>query len=82
MMNSSSDDWETYLDPVLFAINTSCHTTTKASPFLMMFGRQPRFPLETERVGENTEISDVKKQLRPVHDARRAYRELVAVRRR
>ena len=62
MMNSSSDDWETYLDPVLFAINTSCHTTTKASPFLMMFGRQPRFPLEAERVGENTEISEVKKQ--------------------
>ena len=35
-------DWEQYLSLVLFAYRTATHTSTGASPFLLMFGRQPK----------------------------------------
>ena len=35
-------DWEKYLPLVLFAYRTATHASTGASPFLLMFGRQPR----------------------------------------
>ena len=58
-MEHSADDWSQYLDSALFAINTSVHSTTKYSPFLMMFGRDPLFPLEAEVKGEGEEKTDM-----------------------
>ncbi|MGL6003312.1 DDE-type integrase/transposase/recombinase, partial [Aeromonas sobria] len=37
-------DWETYLPPLMFAYNTSMHSTTKFSPFFLTFGQKPRAP--------------------------------------
>ena len=34
-------DWECYLPLTHFTYRTATHTSTKASPFLLMFGRQP-----------------------------------------
>ena len=34
-------DWECYLPLTVFAYKTATHTSTKASPFLLRFGRQP-----------------------------------------
>lgn len=51
------DDWAKYLHAAVFAINTSTQASTKISPFKMMFGgREPRFPLEAEKQGENIDI--------------------------
>ena len=47
-MQHSADDWSQYIDAAIFAINTSIHSTTKYTPFRMMYGREPLFPLEAE----------------------------------
>ncbi len=35
-------DWERYLPLVLYAYRTAVHASTGISPFMLMFGRQPR----------------------------------------
>ena len=35
-------DWEQHLPLVLFAYRTAIHSSTGTSPFLLMFGRQPK----------------------------------------
>ncbi|XP_067056017.1 uncharacterized protein [Acropora muricata] len=45
---NKDEDWEDYLNGVLFAINTNTSTTTKYSPFFLMYGRNPVFPMESE----------------------------------
>ena len=37
----TQDDWECYLPFVLYAYRTSVHSSTGASPFLLMYGRLP-----------------------------------------
>jgi hypothetical protein len=39
-------NWDVHLDLFSFAYNTATHATTKYSPFYMMYGRQPKIPLD------------------------------------
>lgn len=48
-MEDNDDDWDDYTVGALFAINTNKSTTTKYSPFFLMYGRQPRLPFEVEK---------------------------------
>ena len=48
LLANKDEDWEDYLNGVLFAINTNTSTTTKYSPFFLMYGRNPVFPMESE----------------------------------
>ena len=43
-VDESTLDWEIYLPPLMFAYNTSMHSTTKFSPFFLTFGQKPRAP--------------------------------------
>ena len=43
-VDDSTLDWEIYLPPLMFAYNTSMHSTTKFSPFFLTFGQKPRAP--------------------------------------
>ena len=49
VMKDKEDHWDEYIEGALFAINTNQSTTTKYSPFYLMFGRNPRFPFEVEK---------------------------------
>ena len=35
------DDWEQYLPLVLYAYGTSVRSSTRVTPFMLMYGRQP-----------------------------------------
>lgn len=48
LIANKDEDWEDYLNGVLFAINTNTSTTTKYSPFFLMYGRNPVFPMKSE----------------------------------
>ena len=52
LMEDQTDDWVTYLSSAVFATNTSIQNSTKYTPFLLMYGREARFPLEAEKVAE------------------------------
>jgi len=38
---ASQSDRETYLPQVLYAYRTACHSSTKVSPYLLLYGRDP-----------------------------------------
>ena len=40
----TKDDWEMYLPLVLFAYRTASHASTGLSPYLLMYGREPKTP--------------------------------------
>ncbi|XP_049333179.1 gypsy retrotransposon integrase-like protein 1 [Astyanax mexicanus] len=46
LVNDQQNDWNVYLDATLFSLRSKVHTTTKFSPFLLMYGREAVFPSE------------------------------------
>lgn len=58
----SSDDWDSLLPSVLFAIRTSVQKSTKYTPFQLMFNRQPVLPIEFELKGQLSN-ADMKQSL-------------------
>jgi len=40
------NDWDQYLSPLCFAYKTAVHSTTRCTPFELMFGRKPKVPLD------------------------------------
>ena len=49
-VSNHADDWDQWLDPVVFAYNTSRHDSTGYFPYEMIFGRTPRMPLSLRSV--------------------------------
>ena len=48
LVNKKQDDWDKYLEAALFGIRTSVQSSTKYSPFFLMFSRQPRLFIELQ----------------------------------
>ncbi|CAI5670301.1 unnamed protein product [Oreochromis niloticus] len=46
LVNDQQNNWDLYLDPTLFSLRSKVHTTTKYSPFFLMYGREAVFPSE------------------------------------
>ncbi len=46
MVQENEAEWHKYLDSVLFAYRTSKQASTKYSPFFIMYGREPRLPVD------------------------------------
>lgn len=44
--NSHGEDWDVWLQLVLFAYRTSVQTSTQFTPFQMLYGREPKLPLD------------------------------------
>jgi hypothetical protein len=45
-LESRTNDWDLFIAPVLFAYRTTKHSTTKISPFQLVYGRSARLPLD------------------------------------
>ena len=46
LVNEKQDNWDVMLPFIQFAYNSSVHATTRCTPFELMYGRQPRIPLD------------------------------------
>ena len=46
LVHEDESKWDRYLDSVLFAYRTSKQASTKYSPFYLMYGREPRLPID------------------------------------
>ena len=51
-------EWDTYVDAVVFAFNTSYHEATGYSPFQLIYGREPRLPEDVMYGVSNNEFRD------------------------
>jgi transposase InsO family protein len=47
LQQTHHNNWDDYVDAVVFAYNTSQHKTTRFSPFELLFGRSPNLPIDT-----------------------------------
>lgn len=45
-------EWDNYIAPVLFSYRTSQHSTTKVSPFLLVYGREAKLPTDSTEIEE------------------------------
>jgi hypothetical protein len=56
-----SDDqknWDTYLNELSFAYNSAVHSSTKMTPFELMFGRRPKVPLDLFVPAQHDDLFD------------------------
>ena len=47
LQQTHHNNWDDYLDAIVFAYNISQHKTTKYSPFELLFGRSPLLPIDS-----------------------------------
>ena len=70
-LSSKQDDWDVYLEQLAFAFNTAVHATHGHTPFELMFGREPKLPLDLfyEALDERDELTDDERQRTQIHQA-------------
>ncbi|KAM4567054.1 uncharacterized protein PAE49_010515 [Odontesthes bonariensis] len=44
LVNERRDNWDVFLEATLFSLRSKIHTTTKHTPFMLMYGREPVIP--------------------------------------
>ena len=54
IVNEKKDDWDLLIDSVLFAYRTSKQDSVQYSPFYLMYGREPRLPVDFLTSHEST----------------------------
>ena len=72
-VDNNQKTWDTFLNLCLFAYRVSVHPTTGETPFYMLYGRQPRLPLDvTLTQPENLRTSVAMHRQRIVTNLQRA----------
>ena len=58
-VNDNQDDWDRFIDRVLFAYRTTVSKSTNQTPFFLAFGKNPKLLIEDEYpVGEKVECDE------------------------
>jgi glycyl-tRNA synthetase beta subunit len=76
LQDTQDNNWDEYLQAVVFAYNTGIHKTTKYSPYELLYGRLPRLPIDTRHTHftfnkPNDYFEQLKKTLRIYHQSTR-----------
>ena len=74
LQDTQHNNWDEYLQAVVFAYNTGVHKTTKYSPFELLYGRVARLPVTIRPVSfsftrPNDYFEQLRKTLRIFHQA-------------
>ncbi len=70
-VSKEQEQWNLYLDSILFSYRVSRQDSTRYSPFFLVYGRQARLPVEFNINyvgGEDSEDSDVEDGAQDVED--------------
>ena len=64
------DDWDQLINNVLFAYRSSRHDSIRCTPFLLMYGRDARLPIDLSRVlqQETMDEPDLKTKIAKVNE--------------
>ena len=55
-VSTHNENWDLFLSGFSFAYNTSIHPSIKETPFFMVFGREPRTPVDVSLLPEKKQI--------------------------
>ena len=74
LQDTEDNNWDEYLQAVVFAYNTGIHKTTKYSPFELLYGRLPCLPIHPSPISftfhkPNDYFKQLQKTLRIYHKA-------------
>ncbi|CAF1423056.1 unnamed protein product [Rotaria sordida] len=74
LQDTEDNNWDEYLQAVVFAYNSGVHKTTKYSPYELVYGRPPRLPISTRPPyfsfsKPNDYFNQLQKTLRIYHQA-------------
>lgn len=58
------NNWDKYIAPALFSYRTSRHSTTRLTPFLLVYGREAKLPTDSTEIEEEaTLVQHVERQI-------------------
>ncbi len=56
MAEKHTDEWDKYVAPALFSYRTSRHSTTRLTPFFLVYGREAKLPTDDTRIEEELSL--------------------------
>jgi transposase InsO family protein/dUTPase len=68
--DDSKTDWKAHLDRLMYAYNTTPHSSTGFSPYYLMFGRGPNLPVDAllpERPSASNYVDEIKHRLKDAY---------------
>ena len=63
-VSTHQKDWDQHLSLILFAYRVSPNATTKESPFYLLYGREPRLPIDVSLLASPDHLSSSVSELR------------------
>ena len=76
LQDDELNNWDEYLQAVVFAYNSGSHKTTKFSPYELVFGHPPKLPIHAKQshfsfLKPNDYLEQLKKTLKHLHQVAR-----------
>jgi len=57
VVNEKADDWDDHLEPVLFGYRVNVQSSTKTTPFELLYGVKARLPIDVDH-NEDVDATD------------------------